>query len=354
METTSDQAPRVIAINRVHGTCLLIIALAVVMASLAAMKEIVLPLFIAVFIFYLARPLGAFFGRRGVPTWLSTIGLLVLVVLAIELVGETLYTNARQFNLQMPLYKERFLSIIDATARWTGAANEQGKFDWEAQSFSQLFNLSEAEVFEFAFGTTMHFVEASFMATFYLIFIVFEAKRLPHRIERAFPGPASAGILRIAENINEGIIGYLVVKTAVSAGLGLTTAAICWVAGVEFWSMWGVLAFLLNYITYVGSMVAVALPSALACIQFDQPTVGIITFIVLTINRFIWIDFIEIHYSGSRLNISPLILLLSLAFWGWIWGVVGMVLAAPIATAMKIVLDNIDGTRWIATLISEE
>jgi len=119
--------------------------------------------------------------------------------------------------------------------------------------------------------------------------------------------------------------------------------------------MWGVLIFLFNFIPYIGSLVAVTLPIILSILKYaDEPWKPLlITLLLLLIQRVVD-NFIEPRLTGRKLGLSPLIVLLSLAFWGWLWGIVGMILAVPLTVIAKIILENIPETKPLATLLSNE
>jgi predicted PurR-regulated permease PerM len=125
--------------------------------------------------------------------------------------------------------------------------------------------------------------------------------------------------------------------------------------GVEFAVMWGVLNFLFNFIPYLGSNVAVSLPIVLSCLQYaEEPWKPLLITLLLLLVQRVVDNFIEPRLTGQKLGLSPLIVLLALAFWGWLWGVVGMIQAVPLTVIGKIILENIRETRLLATLIWNE
>jgi predicted PurR-regulated permease PerM len=124
--------------------------------------------------------------------------------------------------------------------------------------------------------------------------------------------------------------------------------------GVDYPIFWGIVAFLLNFIPYLGSWVAVALPVLLSLVQFESPWRAVILLLILlSIQNAIGYA-IEPSIAGSRLNLSPLVIILSLAFWGTLWGIVGMILAVPLVVVIKSILENIPETRPLATMLSNE
>lgn len=192
------------------------------------------------------------------------------------------------------------------------------------------------------------------MIFFYLLFIILNSEKITRRIRKAFSEQQAARLLLIGHKINEGMQQYMKTKTLVSLGLACSATILLYSFGLDYYLLWGFLFFALNYITYVGSIAACVPPMALAFLDFDNPFLAVLLSLLIVANRLFWIDFIEIKLSGQSLNLDPLLLLLSLAYWGWFWGLIGLVLAVPMLTSLKIVLANIEETRHWAILISEE
>lgn len=354
LEMSSRLRDRVEIGARIRTVALVIIAAGVIVAGLSFLGSIFTPLFIALFLYYLTRPLYEVMVAFRIPRPIAHLILLVGLTATILVLGEVVYGNAEQFQRQMPYYRQRINAWADSIAVTFGQATPEGKFNWGALSLTQFFDVTEGDVFEFALGTTLGFLEVSLMVMFYLYFIVMETRRLPERVLKAYDPAAANQILMVAHNISGGIKQYLLVKTMVNLGIALSTAILLYLFGVQFWPLWAVLAFLANYITYIGSLVALVPPIILAFVGIPSVNAAMVLSITLVANRLFWVDFVEIRLSGRALNISPLILLLSIAFWGWLWGVIGMVLAVPLTTFLKIVLANFENTRALAILISEE
>ena len=143
------------------------------------------------------------------------------------------------------------------------------------------------------------------------------------------------------------------IKTVFS---GLRIAAVSTIVlasfGVDFWILWGILTFLANFIPYVGSLAAMIPPILLTFLQYDEPWKGVLVATLLIGAQLVTGNLLEPRLAGQKLGVSPIMILLALAFWGWLWGVTGMILAVPIVVIIKIVLENIEQTKPIAELIS--
>jgi len=124
--------------------------------------------------------------------------------------------------------------------------------------------------------------------------------------------------------------------------------------GVDFALFWAFLIFLLNYIPTVGSIVAVIFPVTFSLLQFESWSIFTLLLIILTSVQLLYGNFLEPRLQGNKLNLSPLVIIFSLLFWGQMWGVVGMLLCVPIMVMINIVLSHIPATRGIAILLSEQ
>jgi predicted PurR-regulated permease PerM len=220
-------------------------------------------------------------------------------------------------------------------------------------TLTDLIDIPWQQAVEYAFGTALGFLEGSLMTLFYLVFLFLEAEKLPRRVQRGFPQDDADHYRQVGRSINASIERYVALKTYINFGLSATTGILCMLFGLDFWFLWAVVMFLANYITYIGSVVALAPPIVLAFLQFT-PLTAIVLSLLLVANRLIWIDYIEIRVFGKQLNVSPVILLFSIALFGFLWGTAGMVLAVPLVTSAKIVLSHFENTRRYAVLMSED
>jgi hypothetical protein len=187
---------------------------------------------------------------------------------------------------------------------------------------------------------------------FFLLFIIFEASLLPGRIERAYPGGASERVSMIRDQIEASVNTYVVVKTGVGFGTGVCAGIVMLVFGIDLWFTWALLTFLLNYVPYIGSLLATIPPLMLGFILLEPSMLLILTVLLLT-NQQLWGNVIETRWAGRALDISPVLLLVVTAFSFWVWGIIGMILSIPLVVILKIVLENIDATRPLAILLSE-
>jgi hypothetical protein len=196
-------------------------------------------------------------------------------------------------------------------------------------------------------------ITTSITVLFFLIFIIFEAHLLPGRIERAWPGSSSEKVDIIQSQIEEGINTYIIVKTGCGIGSAIIAAMIMFMFGIDLWFVWAVMTFILNYVPYIGSLIATIPPLILGIILIPNIGMFLLMTILLLVNQQVWGNYIETKWAGRALDLSPVVLLLITAFSFWLWGIVGMILAVPLFVIVKIVLENIEETRPIAIMLSE-
>lgn len=182
-------------------------------------------------------------------------------------------------------------------------------------------------------------------------FMLLEGSRMPEKIDAAF-GKSNATMQRV-DVIVENVRRYVAIKTATSALTGILIAAATFFLRVDYAMLLGLLAFLFNFVPNIGSIMAAIPAVALAFLQSGSPTALAVAALYIAVNCLISYA-IEPRYMGKGLGLSTLVVFMSLVFWGWVLGPVGMLLSAPLTMIVKIVLDNYDSTRWMAILLSSK
>lgn len=321
---------------------LVVLALLAVGAVVTLLGPVLKPFLVAVFLYCATKPAVRFLVRLRFPPWLAYLTLLAACLVATCTVGLIVQAEAMIFRDNWPRYQERILTLIGEK----GAAARP--------ALQETFAASSRKAFEYLFEQGMHFAELIVMAFFYLVFLILGVRHLPARVRRAYPGERGEKILRISDKIGDGMERFMKVKTLVSLGMGATAAAIMYLFGLDHWLLWGFLFFALNYITYIGSMAACVPPVVLAYLDLESPVWATVLAALIVVNRFVWIDYVEIRMSGKHLNIDSVLLFLWLAYWGWAWGVFGLILAYPMIASLKIVLEHLESTKEWAVLLGEE
>ena len=190
-----------------------------------------------------------------------------------------------------------------------------------------------------------------FLIILTVVFMLFEAPMLSKKVHLALDDPEMKmqQIDRFLESINS----YLAIKTLVSLATGLCVAILLWILGVDYFVLWAVVAFFLNYIPNIGSIIAAIPPVLLALVTLGPLTSGIVALGYITINTVMG-NIVEPRYMGRGLGLSTLVVFLSLIFWGWLLGTAGMLLSVPLTMNVKIALEATDEGQWLATMLGNE
>jgi AI-2 transport protein TqsA len=188
-------------------------------------------------------------------------------------------------------------------------------------------------------------------AGLYLLFILLESERFPHRVRAAYPPARAEGILHVAGRINAAIVGYMRAKVLSSFALAAPVWLLLSAFGVRFALLWAVLTFACNFIPYLGSVVSYTLPAAFAFLQFGLGPTPLAAAILLLVTHATLAAAVEPLILGRAVGISPLVILAALSVWGLLWGLPGAFLAVPLTVVMKIVCENVAATRPLARLL---
>ena len=340
---------------------MIIISLAVVWLIL--LKGVLQPFFIALGIYFVLKPGSDYLSTNGFPVMLSYLTMVLLTLLVVSSASFFAYQQAAdvledeekmdEYNI---LLEERWHDLKTGTALSALFEDEEALDNTLVEDLAEWGILeNDEQVSDAAVGMLAgvgSLLTTSITVTFFLIFIIFEASFLPGRIERAWPGGASEKVQIVRSKIEASVNTYVVVKTGVGLGTAVCAGVIMLLFGIELWFTWALLTFLLNYVPYIGSLIATLPPIILGLIMLEPTGLTLLVLLLLT-NQQVWGQIIETRWAGRALDLSPVVLLLvtAISFAGW--GILGMILSVPFAVIVKIVLENIEATRPISILLSE-
>lgn len=323
-------------------------ALVVIVAGLKAAAVFFLPVLLSLFLTILSLPLFAWLRARRVPAGLA-IALTMLVVAAIlGVVGLVISLSVEDLTGKLPEYEAQVRQAARRGIDWLEARRiaVPDRISTEALDLGAVANVVGS-----TFRGVAAAVSAFLLVLLTMVFMLWEAVILPGKLQVAERrGPVN---LERWRPIVQRVQRYLLLKTAVSLVTGAAAGLLVWIVGLDFALFWGFLAFLLNYIPNVGSVVAAVPPVILSGVQLGAgPTVAIAAG-YLGINLLLG-NLVEPALMGRGLRMSPLAIFLALVFWGWLWGPVGMILSVPLTVSLKIVFENTSSLRWIAALLDRQ
>ncbi len=342
IERRSDATAR--AFRLLIGTA----AFVVIVAGMKVASTILVPFFLAVFIAIIVSPLYFYLQRRGVHRVLA----LLVVVFAVMVVGlglaQLVGTSIEEFTRSLPQYQKVLKAKSIELIRWAG---EKGLTVPE-ESLLQTFDPGAAmKLFGGMLSGLTGVLTNAFLIVITVIFILLEATSFPVKLRTMLKDPE--GSMSYFKSFLSDIQHYMAIKTGMSVATGVLVSLWLFILGGSYALLFGLFAFLLNYIPNIGSIIAAVPPILLAIINFGVAKAVVIGMGYLVINISIS-NFIEPRVMGHGLGLSPLVVFLSLVFWGWVLGVVGMLLAVPLTMTLKIALDSNESTRPLAIILGPE
>lgn len=326
-------------------TVIVVIMLGAVLKTTAS---IVLPLVIAVFLSFIIAPLVNLLDRPHIPRVVAIIIVVLVLCGFMFLVFLFFQTSVNSFIKQYPKYAARYTEISSQIeemirARFNVQFDFSTDINWQGALREYLVSFS---------GSLLKFFTSFVLILIFLIFLLLEKHLFRGKLVRAFDESTGKQIGRIVEHVNQQVGRYINLKFFISLATGICVWFFLFIIGMDFPMVWGVLAFLLNFIPSIGSFILVVITITMGVIQF-YPLMGKMISVAVSMIAVQTVigNFLDPRLQGQRLNLSPLLILFSLIFWGWIWGSVGMFLAVPLTVVIKIICENIPALRPIAVMM---
>jgi len=367
-------------------------AFVIVIAGMRAAVEIIIPFLLAVFLAIIGTPALFWLKGRGISTIFAILIVSLVIMLAGLMIGTILATSIADFTNDLPRYTNEFnANIQNLEERWdTWLQEQRDKFapddetpvildngdtqpasppqsdslvlqaapaaveteNKEPFSLTQMLDAQKGiKLIQNLIAQVGNILTKGFLIYLTTIFILLEASILPGKIKAAMKNNAEAfdNMAGIADDVKK----YLAMKTAISLGTGILITIWLVILDVKYPVVWGLIAFLLNFVPNIGSIIAAIPACILAFLQLGLGTAALTAAGYLFVNIVIG-NFIEPRLMGQRLGLSTLVVFLSLVFWGWVLGPIGMLLSVPLTMAVKIALQSHPDTRKLAILLDSQ
>ncbi len=320
-------------------------AVVVVLAGVKAAQSLMIPFLLALFLAIICFPVVAWLTSRKVPIGVAVLAVVVVLLAAFSGFGAIVGGSVDEFTAFATQNQARFDGLIQSASTWFEA------HDIDPASLDLLNMLQPGKLINLLGGVLKNL--AGVLSNFFLIlltmiFMLLEAASLPVKI-RAAVGKGRFDI----DNVRHAIVQvqrYLGLKTITSLTTGLLVGFWTAILGLDFAVVWGLLAFLLNYIPSIGSIVA-AIPAVLLGLVQGGLGYAILIAVGYVVTNIGIGNFVEPWLMGRTLGLSTLVVFLSLVFWGWMWGSIGMLLSVPLTMISKILFENTDDLQWIAVML---
>ncbi|MDP3848891.1 MAG: AI-2E family transporter [Luteolibacter sp.] len=342
---------------------LLLAALVIAVAGLRMAQNFFLPVLLAFFVATVSFPITRALTRRKMPRWIAVL-LTVLVdfsfIAGVVLLGVVLMQDLQdkwnsKYAAQIYQQVRDGSQILAEKLDQLGVENAQEKIRIAVENnLASLQQIRFERIWDLGTGVLGQLVGFFGAAVIFLILTVFmlaESEQFGRRLQAISQaqGPNISRMLSATRDIQR----YLAIKTVVSLVTGFLAGLLCWAAGLDFFILWGIVAFALNFIPVIGSLIAGVPPIILALLVAGVPNALLVAGGYLLINNFLG-NFLEPILVGRRFGISTLVVVISVMFWGWVWGPLGMLLAVPLTMVLKLILDGSEEFRWIGVAISSD
>jgi predicted PurR-regulated permease PerM len=332
---------------------LLFIAVVVACAVMKLTSSIILPIVVSMLLSLVFEPIVVALKTKLRLPWGIGIALVILFVLVVlTAVFALLFSSASTIVSVYPRYEARFLTVYRAIAEFF-----EFSFDADASLFDNLWNqlsirsFIQSSIYSFSSGLA-ELGKNFILVMLFVIFFMIEIRTFRDKMSLAFPGAGEGKVTRIINDIISQVTRYMSIKFFISLLTGVCVFAGTFLLGMDFTIIWGFLAFVLNFIPNFGSIFSGIITVGFSVIQFwPQPANMVITGILMLGVNTILGNVIEPRVQGINLGLSPFLILTSLAFWGWIWGFAGLILAVPMMAIIKIVCDNVEMLKPISILM---
>ncbi|AKO45025.1 AI-2E family transporter [[Haemophilus] ducreyi] len=327
-----------------------IAAIIIILAGIKMAGEIIIPFLRSLFIAIICSPIIKFMTNRRIPLGMAITILLGLIVLIFFLLAGMVNSAVQEFTASIPQYKvllgqrlETIFNLLNHYHLPLNITQEEiaNKFDP-----SSIMNFVSRLLLSFS-GVLSNL----FVLLLVLIFMLLESPVAKYKLALVLsPDDDLSNEEHYIERVLEGVIGYLGVKTIISVLTGLSVCLLLVLLNVQYAVLWGILIFLLNYIPNIGSILG-SIPVVLQALLLNGFTVGLTVLIGVVAINMLFGNVVEPKMMGKRLGLSTLVVFLSLLFWGWLLGTVGMLLSVPLTMSLKIALESSPSTRRYAVLL---
>ncbi|OOF59591.1 AI-2E family transporter [Rodentibacter genomosp. 2] len=336
-----------------HRTLLGMAAVIIILAGIKLAAEIVVPFLLALFIAIICSPIVKTMTDRRIPHWLAIVLLFVLISLIFFFLVGLINSSVREFTQSIPQYKVLLSERVNDLMALAQRFNLPVYFSRETIQE----NFDPSIIMNFVSRVLLNFsgvVSNVFVLVLVVIFMLSEAPTMKHKVALVISSTPN-DVEKEERHINrilQGVIGYLGIKSITSLLTGIAVFILLEVCDVQYAILWATLSFLLNYIPNIGSIIA-AIPIIVQALLLNGFGIGFgVTVGVIAINMVIG-NILEPKMMGQRLGLSTLVVFLSLLFWGWLLGTVGMLLSVPLTMVLKIALESDPNTLKYAALLGE-
>lgn len=315
-------------------------------------QHLLIPIIFALLLWFIIKDIRQFMDKSSwlarLPSWLKNFSASILMIAVLSFVSTILLSSINSLAKSYTKYEPNFTKLVSQIDEYFGIdlmvlmKNQLGSFD-----YGSLLNP--------IFASISDILSNAFMIIIYTLFLFLEETNFRTKLKNVFPNKERYNsVSSVLVKIEESVSKYIGIKTLVSLLTGFVSFLVLYLIGIESPSFWAFLIFLLNYIPTVGSLIATVFPASFCLLQFESYTPAILVLVLVGVIQVLVGNVIEPKMIGNSMNISPLVTIIALTFWGLLWGVTGMILSVPITVILTMIFAQFDKTRPFAILMSEK
>lgn len=320
-------------------------AFIVIVAGMKAAASIIVPFLLSLFLAIICSAPASWLKDRGLPAWVAIMIVITGIIIAGVVLTGLVGASMKDFLSSLPRYNSALDRRFEEILSWM---NERG-LELKGVDPSTAFEPATVMQFTATLLNSLKDVLANgLLIIITVIFMLLEASSFPRKLRTILDDPEKD--LPHFDKFTRDVKHYLAIKTWICLGTGILVTAFLMLIGVDYPILWGLLAFILNYIPTLGSIIAAIPAVLLSVVQYGWGMAVGVAAVYLAINLVMG-SFVEPRVMGKGLGLSTLVVFLSLLFWGWVLGPVGMVLSVPLTVTVKIALESRQDTAWIAVML---
>ncbi|WP_051568309.1 AI-2E family transporter [Crocinitomix catalasitica] len=338
---------------KIKSTALTLFVIIAVVYILIIGQNIIVPLILAFLFWFLIKELRNFakrikFIKNRVPSWLLNSATVIVLYFIIAFVSHFLIINIQELSSNMDSYQSN-LNLFNQQF------SDRFGYDLMSQSQGALGDFDFTKILGAIINSFTDILGNIFMIGLYLLFMLLEETVFEQKMQAVFANVSNKREIRSAiTKIDTAVGDYIVLKTIVSLITGTLSFIGLRIIGVDSPLFWAFLIFVLNFIPTIGSLIGTIFPAIIAVLQFGDLNMGLVVLAVIGGIQLVVGNIVEPKLMGNSLNISSLVVILSLSLWGAIWGILGMILSVPITVILIILFAQFPSTKNIAIILSEK
>ncbi len=323
-------------------------AIVICLAGIKIAAPIVVPFLLSLFVAIICNPAINFLAERKIPRGIAIAVVIIFIFSLFIVLGGIIGSSVNGFRQALPTYEAQLSSEVDWLITWMGKHNISISMTEVRGYFDPAKVMTLVTTTLTGFSSVLGNV---FLLLLTVVFMLSEGQGFANKLHVAFDD--SVRTEKRLDHFLNMVNQYMAIKTVISLATGLIIGLVLWLLGVDFFVLWALLAFLLNYIPNIGSIIAAVPAVILTFLQLGVGYASMVIALFVGVNMVMG-SVIEPKFMGRSLGLSTLVVFLSLIFWGWLLGMVGMLLSVPLTMIFKIALENSEDGHWFAILLSSD